>query len=655
MTCHPPARFFQHLARPTLILLTSQSTVTGTMDLTVGRRISLGSHHGTIRYRGPVPPSTGEWLGIEWDDPTRGKHDGTSADGTHYFHVRTPGSASFIRPTASKLSCGCSFLEALRNKYLPPSQQAQTQTGLKDGEGQQQYSRKTIADIEIEAPNLDRIAKRAARLDRLKEVGLGGWQQLDYSLDATTRTSYNVARAFDREKGFGEGTIRETCPNIRWLDLSRSLLPDWEEVSLIAGELEYLYTLLLQFNRLQSPPHPIPASWVQRMGHIQDLRLDGTLIQWHEVLRLAPALFGLKHLQLGSNGLASLDSPHGEAGVPEGKAAAVLPSLTSLSLEDNQLSSWSKLVSALAPLPSLESLVLNHNHLSLIPPASTSSPRLSRLKELHLQDNKLESWSSLEHISQWLGHERGLEALHISSIQEKDEGLSVPSKSGEGCLLDRYEYRDFRAITIARLPHLKVLDRTEVTAKELKDAELFVYTRFRQGDESIIHGTSISSGSHSDVRDALELSAEEKIALFPRYVELAKRFDGESEGVPQEVVKQQKHTLRAKMLSLRVLASEKAPSLQKPHVEAPKADVKVQILASTPLRLAKIKLANAVGVKAGQIAQVWALLRQSRGEENDSGEDAKEERIVLEVDDMSRSLDWYEVSAGDQLVLVTEG
>lgn len=39
---------------------------------------------GTVRYAGAVPPTKGAWLGVEWDDPARGKHDG-SHEGTPYF------------------------------------------------------------------------------------------------------------------------------------------------------------------------------------------------------------------------------------------------------------------------------------------------------------------------------------------------------------------------------------------------------------------------------------------------------------------------------------------------------------------------------------------------------------------------------------------
>lgn len=466
------------------------------------------------------------------------------------------------------------------------------------------YSRKTIADIEIEAPNLDKVAQRSAQLDRLREVGLA---------------EAGIARARDE----GEERLGEVCGEIRWLDLSGSLLPDWEEVSLITGELKGLRTLLLHKCRLAPPPNPLPSGWGERLGHLEDLRLGGTQIGWGEIVRLAPAIEGLKHLQLGSNALTHLEGGEGEPGV--------LPNLISLSLEDNKLSFWADVMEALARLPSLESLNLNHNNLSPIPSAPVSARKLNKLKELHLRGNSIDSWIDLENINTWLSV-TGLEALHISTLPSPD--AEEEEEVREEGLLGKYEYRDFRAVLIARLPHLRVLDKTEISAKERRDAELFVYTRFREGDPTIING-------RGGGEKKLNLTTEEKVKLFPRYMELAKRFDGDTPPDLGREVKKEKNTLRSKMVSLTVIASDTAPGDAEGGVKG--EGVKVQMLTSTPLRLAKIKLANAVGVKSVDVGQIWVLLKGEGGEE----------RIVIELDDLSRNLDWYEVSSGDQLVLVT--
>lgn len=53
----------------------------------VGTRFSLNNDIGTIRYTGTVDNTPGIWLGVEWDNPDRGKHDGHK-DGKKYFSCR---------------------------------------------------------------------------------------------------------------------------------------------------------------------------------------------------------------------------------------------------------------------------------------------------------------------------------------------------------------------------------------------------------------------------------------------------------------------------------------------------------------------------------------------------------------------------------------
>ena len=58
------------------------------MDLPIaGSRIRLAEHFGTIRFVGQVDGTTGIWLGVEWDDPKRGRHDGVK-DNKRYFTCR---------------------------------------------------------------------------------------------------------------------------------------------------------------------------------------------------------------------------------------------------------------------------------------------------------------------------------------------------------------------------------------------------------------------------------------------------------------------------------------------------------------------------------------------------------------------------------------
>ena len=57
---------------------------TMTTSFYIGQRVSYGGDLCTIRYIGEVKGVKGEWLGVEWDDPSRGKHSG-EVDGVRYF------------------------------------------------------------------------------------------------------------------------------------------------------------------------------------------------------------------------------------------------------------------------------------------------------------------------------------------------------------------------------------------------------------------------------------------------------------------------------------------------------------------------------------------------------------------------------------------
>ena len=95
--------------------------------LRVGARVSVGRNIATVRYVGPIRGRNEEWVGFEWDDPGRGKHDG-SHEGVRYFTcVYHPNAGSFVRLTklleaADSISLGCSLESAIYDKYKVSTQ-----------------------------------------------------------------------------------------------------------------------------------------------------------------------------------------------------------------------------------------------------------------------------------------------------------------------------------------------------------------------------------------------------------------------------------------------------------------------------------------------------------------------------------------------------
>lgn len=55
----------------------------------IGQRRSYDGALCTVRYIGDVFGTSGSWLGVEWDDPSRGKHDGQHK-GVRYFSCTVP-------------------------------------------------------------------------------------------------------------------------------------------------------------------------------------------------------------------------------------------------------------------------------------------------------------------------------------------------------------------------------------------------------------------------------------------------------------------------------------------------------------------------------------------------------------------------------------
>lgn len=376
----------------------------------LGSRIYLPSgHFGTVKYYGPLDGTTGLWLGVEWDDPTRGKHDGIK-DGKRYFDCRVPHSGSFIRPSPS-ICYGYTFLQALKNKYVEAVHGTASQEKVVLGSSN--------GAIEVEAVDLDKIRSKFSNLERLREVSL------DNEMVST---------------GNKPGEILSTCPNIRGLDLSATLLSSWDVVAMITTELHQLERLALNRNRLTPPSSHLPASaWLR----LSELQLNGTWTSWEEFTSIAILMPQLRIAELGYNGLTSLS---------HAKIFTVLDRIEILNFDSNKLEDWQHICGALKPCPSLQRLILSSNGIATIPPREYRPSHLQGLKVLSFSSNKLHSSRDIDRLYEWCPH---LETLSLAKNPLTEANDSV------------------RQQIIAKIPSLRVLDATAISTKERSDSELF--------------------------------------------------------------------------------------------------------------------------------------------------------------------------------------
>ncbi|XP_041959192.1 tubulin-specific chaperone E [Alosa alosa] len=306
----------------------------------VGRRISCDGERATVRFVGTVPPTKGVWLGVEWDNPERGKHDG-SHEGVHYFTCRHPTGGSFVRP--KKASFGVDFLTALRQRYE------------KEREGMEF----TISTCTLEMVGFQELSEKQ-RVENLKEVAL---------------------RSFEVWGTASRNEIQKTAPDVEFLDLSQNLLSSWEALAAITEQMEKLRALQMGYNRLTLPSDP--SSLTHAFTNLRVLALPDCGLTWPEVLQCACMWPSVEELYLRENNITDLQRP-----------VDVLQSLTHLDLSRNPITS--ETLTEIGKLPQLDTLNLSETGLTSIefndvPPGSKTA-MFPALQKLTLMDNKIAEW-----------------------------------------------------------------------------------------------------------------------------------------------------------------------------------------------------------------------------------------------------------------------
>ncbi|NP_001035078.2 tubulin-specific chaperone E isoform X1 [Danio rerio] len=313
------------------------------LDEAVGRRVCCDGERGTVRYVGPVPPTAGVWLGVEWDHPERGKHDG-SHDGVRYFTCRHPTGGSFVRP--QKASFGVDYVTALKQRYEVEIEEVTAE--------EMKISSKTVVMVGFEN------VKKKQSVKNLTEVGL---------------------RRCEVSAPGPENEIRNTTPFVQSLDLSGNLLSSWEVLAAITEQLDSLQELHLSHNRLSISS--APSSLSSAFSHLRVLSINSCALTWTQVLHCAPMWQQVEELYLADNNITELLRPE-----------HVLQALTVLDLSNNQIAQ--ETVLEISHLPRLERLNLSSTSLSEIKfsdvPAGKKTTLFPALKELLLDDNNISEW-----------------------------------------------------------------------------------------------------------------------------------------------------------------------------------------------------------------------------------------------------------------------
>lgn len=401
----------------------SGSTGPAGAELRIGQRVQdADGYRGSVRYIGPVVTSKSadtEWVGVEWDDGSRGKHDGsvtTKAGEVVRYFTTAEGRGSFLK--RNKVDCGVSFFGALRQRYVEMDAPLEAPNNVFEGA----YA------------NTNKEGGRKA-IEFVGELKVRERQQIAV-LDKCTLRACGIARARDPEETPPAAAARYTE-----VDLQGNLLREWADVAELVDAMPQLRTLHLNGNLLA----PLGADSLRGAGvrRLRTLVLNNCGLEGGATLRrVLDAASCLEELYAAGNCFADL----GEAldGLSSGGELRVLD------VSACEVPQWSQLL-PLRRLPRLQVLSANDNPGIRLAGGGAAPGEWPCLASLGLSGTGVENWSSIDSLN-------SMAALRGLRLQR------VPLLRGLG-------QSEARALVIGRVRELVQLNGSIISRRERAEAE----------------------------------------------------------------------------------------------------------------------------------------------------------------------------------------
>ncbi|XP_011503060.1 PREDICTED: tubulin-specific chaperone E [Ceratosolen solmsi marchali] len=392
-----------------------------------GCRIECEGHIGTVKYFGTVGTTNGQWLGIDWDDSSRGKHNGTY-EGIKYYETWHPTSGSFIRPIKANFGISCS--EAIKIRY-----------GFVDDE-LAGIDRNSIASVQktlkapfVEMVGFSKVNKKQSQFDQLKIVCL-----------------YNECIS---NAGI-PNELATLCPQIEDIDLSHNLISSWKVITEICIQLRALKQLNVSDNNL--PAEMNMELYGDAFLNLRQLMLVKMNYNWLAVTKCLMAFPSIQELLVSYNVIETLSDIEDNSNIMK---------LTELSLEKNLISNWDEILK-LGKLPCLRSLNLNSNKIKVIRfPSKEATDKVDlfpSLIQFHISDNCIEDWRSVSELEK------------LKSLREL--------KFRKNPLLKGQNMQTGMQLIVARIANLNHLNGTEIIPSDRRGAEYDYLKLFSSGWKS---------------------------------------------------------------------------------------------------------------------------------------------------------------------------
>mmetsp|Transcript_15225 Transcript_15225/g.28651 ORF Transcript_15225/g.28651 Transcript_15225/m.28651 type:complete len:631 (-) Transcript_15225:188-2080(-) len=394
----------------------------------------------TVRYVGPVASAKKSeeiYAGVEWDDPTRGKHDGSvicrkTNQLVRHFSLSNSNQTggSFLK--VNKIDLGVELnLKLIQSRYVD-------------------------SDAPLVAPNnlLPYCARTSSGRDKpiefLGEMQVRKKQQLEYLNDISLRGLGISSIACESEREL----LTKTFEHLQELDVAGNLFSDWNSLF----ELLRIFPRLIWLSFASNKINDIPSDLPMRNGEFSFLRvlnLNRCSIGSFSTINILDQLCpNLEELCVAYSNLSGMKLEKENDGMDDcfekDSDVTEFQHLILFDCSNCQLRSWSNQVRRFGKWPKLETLILDDNLLTSVDIQNVQQDFPS-LKNLQIAGTCISSWQDIESLSKL----RNLNTLRFRKCPLTD-------KIGTG---------EARAGTIARLPSIENLNASKISPKERLEAE----------------------------------------------------------------------------------------------------------------------------------------------------------------------------------------
>ena len=415
-------------------------TLTSDISNLLGKRVELNEKIAKIKYVGPLKhkkeiKENEIWLGLEWEDKARGKHNGT-VEGYEYFKtLNGDNSGSLIKMT--KVNIGQTFKGALGYKY-----------NFYEEKGNEYHKN---VDKALEKDNYIITDKKIINIELVgKEKAAKKFSEFEYMPCIDLNYSYINSL---------ENDLSNILPRLKELSLTRTLLTKWSEMLNILSQFKNLTLLNFSENILEFDPKFDEEIKKFENGELKQnlntLVLNKCNLNTCNLIKLSPIFTNLEYLYLKDN-IINQDTYIEENIYNIEKNTS---NLKYLSLEQNKINDFFygyKIFKS----PKLKYINLNQNKISEI------------IKEEKKEENEklIELFKkSMEHIlldyNMFKKEDYMKIMIDLELLELKD--IDILNNS----FIDKIGIDKVKIEMIGRNPQLKILNNTTITKIMRRDSE----------------------------------------------------------------------------------------------------------------------------------------------------------------------------------------